>query len=185
MVSGRLLRALASAAALVMQFDGASAADDNSWTHSGRHGSVTLGVGALSQQWRTAFYVNRGFDAAVIRAYAAACGFSFALRNEGGAAIATRLQDWRAVGADGSEVVLNLPERWATEWERAGVAPAARIAFRWAQFQSENVFEPGDWIMGMATLAAPPQPPFRLIARYRDTGGEHEIIVEGLDCARD
>lgn len=185
MVSGARVRTWAAATALAILFTGANAADDDTGTRSGRHGSVTLTVGALTPQWRTAFYVNRGFAAPVIRPYAAACGFSFALRNEGGTAIATRLDAWRAVGADGTEIALKLPESWEAEWERAGVAQPARIAFRWAQFQSENTFEPGDWIMGMATLAAVPQAPFRLLARYRDSGGEHEIVVDQLDCARD
>jgi hypothetical protein len=164
---------------------GICSADDNNWSHSGRHGSVTLGVSTLPQKWRSAFYVNRGFGATVIRPYATACGFSFGMRNEGGVTIETRLSDWRAVGADGTEIPLRSPESWEAEWERADVSQSARIAFHWAQFQSENIFEPGDWIMGMATLAAAPQPPFRLLASYRDSGGEHEIVIEQLNCARD
>jgi hypothetical protein len=37
--------------------------------------------------------------------------------------------------------------------------------------------------MGMATLAAPPKSPFRLIANYRDSGGDHEIVIEQINCA--
>jgi len=170
---------------LVLACTGAGAAGVDSWTHHGRNGSVSLAVGALPQKWRAAFYINRGFAAAVIQPYAAACGFSFGMRNEGDGTIETRLGDWRAIGADDAEIALRLPESWEAGWARAGVAPAARITFRWAQFQSENIFAPGDWIMGMATLAAPPQPPFKLLARYRDSGGEHEIVIERLDCAHD
>lgn len=163
----------------------ARAAEDMAWPHQGRQGSVTLGVGTLAQKWRSAFYVNRGFSAAVIQPYASACGFSFAMRNEGHGAITTRLGDWRAVDAQGKSIPFRLPESWEREWEQAGVVQAARIAFHWAQFQSENTFEPGDWIMGMATLAAVPTSPFQLIARYRDAEGAHEIVLEQLQCAHD
>lgn len=161
------------------------AADDGAWSHGGQHGSVSLGVKPLPRSWRSAFYVNRGFSSQVISPYAAACGFSFGMRNEGTATVETRLKEWRAVDAAGKEIRFRLPESWDVEWERADVPPSARIAFHWAQFQSENTFEPGDWIMGMATLAAMPQRPFRLIANYRDSRGEHEIHIEQLDCAPD
>lgn len=160
-----------------------AATADKPPSHIGGHGSVTLSISPLPQQWRSAFYVNRGFDAAVIHPYASACGFSFAMQNEGSSAIETRLKDWRAIGADGAEVRVKLPESWEAEWAQAGVSQTARIAFHWAQFQSENVFQSGDWIMGMVTLAAPPKSPFRLIANYRDSGGDHEIVIEQINCA--
>jgi len=161
----------------------AGQAVEGEWSHQGRHAGVTLGVMPLTAQWRSAFYVNRGFPAEVIQPYAAACGLSFGLRNAGEAPVDARLADWRAVGADGQQIPLRLPETWEAQWAEAGVPQPARIAFRWAQFQSESHFEPGDWIMGMATLSAVPAAPFRLIARYRDAGGEHEIVVDKLACA--
>jgi hypothetical protein len=71
------------------------------------------------------------------------------------------------------------------EWVKSGVSEAARIAFRWAQFQSENTFEPGDWIMGMATLEVPLSGTFRLVTQYRDDKGNHEIVLDMLSCAKD
>jgi hypothetical protein len=151
--------------------------------HFVRQGAVALGADPLSAASRTAFYAARGFSAAAIGSYAEACGFSFGMQNAGGGAVRTRLADWHAVGADGTRIGFTPPEDWDAQWERAGVPQAARIAFRWAQFQAENVFEPGDWIMGMATLAARPAAPFRLVARYRDAKGDHEIVIEQLACA--
>jgi len=161
----------------------AGQAVEGEWSHQGHHAGVTLGVMPLTAQWRSAFYVNRGIPAEVIQPYAAACGLSFGLRNAGEAPVDARLADWRAVGADGQQIPLRLPETWEAQWAAAGVPQPARIAFRWAQFQSESHFEPGDWIMGMATLNTAPAAPFRLIARYRDAGGEHEIVVDKLACA--
>lgn len=161
----------------------AAAQDGVDMRHFVRQGYVALGANPLTAATRTAFYAARGFSAAAIRPYAQACGFSFGMQNAGGLAVRTRLADWHAVGADGRRVALRPPEEWDARWEQAGLPTAARIAFRWAQFQAENLFEPGDWIMGMATLSARPAAPFRLVARYRDAKGDHEIVLDQLACA--
>lgn len=156
---------------------------DIQWRHRAHSGPVEVMANPLASVSRGSFYEARGFAAAAIRPYAESCGFSFGVKNGGRLAIRTRLADWRAIGADGEAVAFKLPEAWDTEWQQAGVSPAARIAFRWAQFQSENTFEPGDWIMGMATLTRVPVPPFRLLVRYQDEKGDHEIVVDKLVCA--
>lgn len=156
------------------------------WRHRATQSGVSLTANPLGAEQRTAFYLARGFSSENIQPYAQSCGFSFGLQNGGSRALVTQLADWRAVGADGKTILLRLPETWETDWLAAAVSPAARIAFRWAQFQSTNTFEPGDWIMGMASFATPPVAPFRLIARYRTLEGDqsvHEIILDGLACA--
>lgn len=166
----------------------AAAEGDIEWRHRATQAAVTLSVNPLGTASRTAFYVGRGFTASAIRPYAQACGFSFGMQNDSAATLDVRLADWYAVDAAGQRIALRPPAAWDADWATAGVAEAARIAFRWAQFQSENTFEPGDWIMGMATLAAPPLAPFSLVARYRDhhdQRGDHEIIIDGLACAND
>jgi hypothetical protein len=151
--------------------------------HVVRQGEVTLAANPLTAAARTAFYAARGFTAEMIQPYAQACGLSFGMQNHGASTVSTRLADWQAAGADGKRIALRLPEVWEVQWEQAGVPQAARIAFKWAQFQAENTFEPGDWIMGMATLASKPPAPFRLIAHYRDHKGNHEIVLDSLECA--
>jgi hypothetical protein len=146
---------------------------------------VTITANPLSTASRTSFYEGRGFTSAIIHPYARSCGFSFGMQNAGSWPITTRLADWRAIGADGRQVPFRLPEEWDADWERLDVAQATRIAFRWAQFQSENIFEPGDWIMGMAVLKDVPAIPLRLVTRYRDNKGDHEIVLDGLTCAQD
>jgi len=172
--------ALLGSAALVVRAD-----DDTSWSHRAVQGAVTLTANPLSSESRMAFYGARGFPEATIRPYAQACGFSFGMQNDGTSTLITRLADWHAVSADGKRVALRLPEAWDIEWAKAGVPEAARIAFRWAQFQAENTFQSGDWIMGMATLEVPLSGTFRLVARYRDDKGNHEIVLDKLLCAKD
>jgi len=180
-MNARLLLAclLFPAAGLPARADG-----DIEWRHRTTQGAATLTASPITPASRTSFYIGRGFSAATIRPYADACGFSFGMQNGGAKALTTRLADWHAVGTDGRKVALRLPQSWDADWEKAGVAQAARIAFKWAQFQAENVFEPGDWIMGMATLEAAPAAPFRVVARYRDDKGDHEIVLDKLACAR-
>ncbi len=172
-------------AVLALQTGECLAADEIEWHHRAAQGHVTLTANPLGAAQRTAFYQARGFSATAIRPYAQACGFSLGLRNMGTRSIRTRLADWRAIGADGRQVALRLPAKWETDWARASVPESARIAFRWAQFQAENDFDAGDWIMGMATLESPLPGNFRLIARYRDDKGSHEIALDGLSCAHD
>ena len=158
---------------------------DIEWRHRATQGAVTLSANPLGLASRTAFYSARGFAAEAIRPYAQACGFSFGIQNGGVGTLSTRLADWRAVGTDGRAVRLRLPAEWDLQWAKAHVPEAARIAFRWAQFQAENVFEAGDWIMGMATLEAPLSGSFRLVARYHDEKGNHEIVLDKLACGHD
>lgn len=155
------------------------------WQHRAFHGNVTVTANPLGIESRTSFYLGRGFTAESIQTFARSCGFSIGMHNAGSRPITTRLADWRAIGADGRDVPFRQPAAWDADWERLGVPQAARIAFRWAQFQSENNFAPGDWIMGMAALKEVPAAPFRLVARYHDNKGDHEIVLDGLGCARD
>jgi hypothetical protein len=160
-------------------------ADDFTWNHRATQGAVTLTANPLDSAARTAFYLARGFSEESIRPYATACGFSFGMHNNGSVVLSTRLPEWYFIGADGRRVAIRLPEAWDADWEQAGVSQAARIAFRWSQFQTEITFQPGDWIMGMATLEESPSAPFRLVARYRDEKGNHELVLDRLSCAQD
>lgn len=172
-------------AAFAMLASACIADEDIDWRHRASQDGVTLSASPLSRAQRTAFYMARGFTESSIRPYAQACGFSFGMQNGGTGTLSTRLADWRAVSADGRTVSLRLPAEWDLQWSEAQVPEPARIAFRWAQFQAENTFDAGDWIMGMATLDAPPPGSFRLIARYHDGKGSHEIALEHLACGRD
>lgn len=184
-MSIRQLAAIASLSVGSLLAVNGYAMDGIAWSHRTEQGSVTLTANPLGGISRSAFYEARGFPAEAIRPYAQACAFSFGMQNNGTATLTTRLADWQAIGRDGRRVALRLPDSWDAGFEKAGVPPAARIAFRWAQFQAENTFEPGDWIMGMATLEQPLPGTFRLVARYRNDRGNHEIVLDRLACAHD
>ena len=178
-------RPFAIFAAIAMQAAVCHAAEDIEWLHRAAQDGVTLTANPLTAEQRTAFYIARGFSEAAIRPYTQTCGFSFGMRNTGARLVRTVLADWRAIGVDGRRVRLRPPAAWDTDWVLANVSEPARIAFRWAQFQAENTFEVGDWIMGMATLESPLPGSFRLIAHYHDEKGTHEIVLDKLACRRD
>lgn len=180
----KLFVAFATFAAFAALTNACHAAEDIEWRYRAAQKDVMLTANPLTAEQRTAFYVARGFSEVAIRPYAQACGFSFGMRNTGARPVRTTLVDWHAIGGDGRRARLRPPATWDTAWVLANVSEPARIAFRWAQFQAENTFEAGDWIMGMATLESPLPGRFRLIARYHDEKGDHEIVLDNLVCSR-
>ena len=171
-------------AVFVMRAGACLAADEIEWLHRAARGGVTLTANPLTAAQRTAFYLARGFAEPAIRPYAQACGFSFAMRNSGAGPVRTALADWQAVGADGRRAGLRPPAAWGAEWVRANVTEPARVAFRWAQFQADLAFAPGDWIMGMAALERRPDGAFRLNIPLSLDRRRHEITLDALACAQ-
>lgn len=160
----------------------AQEAGDIEWRYHVQRGAVTLKLNPLGNAQRQAFYVARGFTAEQIAPYARSCGFSLGFLNNSAQELHTDLRNWYAVDRTGQKTSLRLPEAWDAEWSRHQLASTQRIAFRWAQFQRENTFEPGDWIMGMATLETPVGGPFRLVAPYRLGQEIQEISIDELRC---
>lgn len=169
-------------AALLVFCAGLAGAQD--WRFRAERNGVTLSANPLSAAQRIAFYGARGFPAGTVAPYAEACGFSLSLANGSAGSLRFDLAEWAVVGARNRHAFVPM-EAWQTEWARRQVPESARIAFRWAQFPSAQVFAPGDWIMGMAVLDGRPPGKFHLIARYHDDKGSHEIILEDLACADD
>lgn len=160
----------------------ADEAGDIEWRHLVQRGSVTLKLNPLGSTQRQAFYVARGFTAEQIAPYARSCGFSIGFLNNSPQELHTDLRTWYVMDRAGQKTSLRLPDAWDAEWARHQIASAQRIAFRWAQFQRENTFEPGDWIMGMATLERSVSGPFQLVAPYRLGQEIQEITIDGIRC---
>lgn len=148
---------------------------------AGAAAEPALAVNPLRAEQVVSFYTARGFSAEAIAPYAGACVVSFTFRNESESALRFRLADWAA--SDGTR--FTPLEEWESQWRRRGVAEAARIGFRWAQFPPEQEFAPGDWIMGMAALERRPAGSFRILGRYSDDKGQHEFTSPELACAGD
>lgn len=158
-----------------------AAAHSQSARHGARDG-VAVKATPLTRSAVLSFYLARGFSAEAIAPYADACVLSFEFQNNTKKPLRLRLADWRTGGAAGS-IPFRLPASWEDEWARRGVAEPARIAFRWAQFQSELEFAPGDWIMGMAALARRQDGAFRLTIPYTLNDRKNEVTLDQLACA--
>lgn len=148
----------------------------------GAHGVALRLTQILPDQVR-AFYLSRGFAAEDAELYAAACVFMTVLRNDAApGALNFRLADWQ-VRVRGERRVPRPVEDWLALWQQRGVPQPARIAFRWAQFPSEQEYEPGEWNQGMLAVGLPPGERFDLAARWQLAGKTEEGVLTDVRCA--
>jgi hypothetical protein len=109
----------------------------------------------ISPDQARAFYQARGFSAEAAERYASECVFMTVVRNIGDSPVEHRLADWRYLSAGQPPRSIRSKDEWEAIWSGLGVAEAARIAFSWAQFPTEQSFAPGDWNQGMTTYSVP------------------------------
>lgn len=102
-----------------------------------------------------AFYQARGFSAEAAEHYASECVFMTVVRNIGDSPVEHRLADWHYLSTAQPPRPIRSKDEWEALWSQLGVAEAARIAFAWAQFPTEQRFAPGDWNQGMTTYSVP------------------------------
>ena len=61
----------------------------------------------------------------------------------------------------------------------------ALLAFRWAQFPTEQEYEVGgDWNQGMLSIGLPPGSLFDLIVHWDINGKTYETKLLGVQCAK-
>ncbi len=153
-------------------------------TRETRVSGVYLSLTQILPDQVRAFYLGRGFDADSAELLATrACVFQTVFRNESVAdGIAFNLAEWSVRTARG-EQPLKLEREWQQEWERRGVAPGPRTAFRYALFPTEHRYEVGDWNMGMTTYALPLGSRFDLRFTWLADGKRHEAVMTAVRCA--
>ncbi len=140
------------------------------------------------------FFQARGFSAAQADDIATQCIMQSSVMNSGGEKeklpVSVVLKDWR-VRVDGQIQPIKLKEDWAKQWAAitdAGqqVKQAARIAFRWSTFPSEQSFEPnGDYNWGMISFGLKPGTVFDLQAVWYVDGQLQSHWINGIECAQD
>jgi hypothetical protein len=190
-----LVRALAAALAGA-GLSGASAAEPSpridpdtrlaTWTLRDGALSVDL-VQRLPDQTR-AFFQGRGFSAATADEFARACVFQAILANGAsggsGPVVSIDLRRWRVDAGQGPGP-LPVEAGWQPRWEAAGVSQAARIAFRWALFPTEQVFMPGDHGWGMIPFGPAPGTPFDLTMVWSEDGVSRTARLPAIHCTPD
>ncbi len=130
-----------------------------------------------------AFYQARGFSAEAAERYASECVFMTVVRNIGDGPVEHRLADWHYLSAGQAPRTIRSKDEWEAIWSGLGVAEAARIAFTWAQFPTEQSFAPGDWNQGMTTYSVPRGGHFDLHFVWRAGGRTLSGKLDHVRCA--
>ena len=157
-------------------------ADTGAETWSTQAHGVTLRLTQILPDQARAFYINRGFSAEAVEPYATACVYMTVLRNDASpGAVGFALKDWR-IREKGEERPLKPVEEWMAQWQQKGLPEPARIAFRWAQFPTEQEYELGEWNQGMLAVDLPPGSRFDLVARWQVSGTSYEGVLTDVRC---
>ncbi len=140
------------------------------------------------------FFLARGFKRNIANQIANACVFQTIIRNTGSTTLAEQsdqnainvsLKQWRIQFKD-KTIPLKLKEDWIDNWPLSSVKPAARHAFRWASFPTEQAFHPtGDYNWGMITFGLSPGDVFDLQIQWQIAGAAHKAVIKNIQCAPD
>lgn len=156
------------------------------WRWEGEGLSLEI-VQRLPDQTR-AFFQARGFTPQNAERIAQSCVMQTIIRNNGSApgdgVLGVDLSEWWVVDK-GTRKPVKLRSHWAQKWNQSGVPKAARIAFHWALFPSQQRFEPHDYNWGMTTYGLAPGAVFDLHFVWRWNGRRYQQMFKGVECAAD
>lgn len=156
------------------------------WTLRDGALSVDL-VQRLPDQTR-AFFIGRGFSTASADELARGCVFQAILANAAsggsGPVVSIALRRWSVDAGQGPDP-LPVEAGWQPRWEAADLSHAARIAFRWALFPTEQTFMPGDHGWGMIPFGPAPDTRFDLSLVWSEDGVERTARLNSIHCTPD
>ncbi len=151
-------------------------------------GNFELELTQLLPDQTRAFFLARGFSKEIANAIATACIMQTIGRNsaEQGVpgSIDVDLKQWRMLH-DGAESPIKLKEQWDSEWSATEVSDAARLAFRWATFPTQQNFAHGDYGWGMSSFGLVPGERFDLKVVWSAAGVQKESWIRGIQCAEE
>ncbi len=156
-------------------------------------GNLKLKIAQILPDNNRAFFIARGFPKAISDKLATSCLMQTIVKNtatdKNAKAITIKLKDWQIKPLDKSDEKLQglkLKETWNAEWSKDDISPAARIAFRWATFPSEQTFEPaGDYNWGINSFSLPPKSQFNLNIIWHEGSEQKNIWIHNIQCAED
>ena len=137
-----------------------------------------------------AFFQARGFSKDEADRIATHCVLQAIGKNTShlpnGSSIEYNLADWTLL-VNGKQQKIKLKSDWEHEWaQHEHVSKAARIAFRWATFPSQQNFEPdGDFNWGMISFGLPPGAVFDLQVKWRQNNQLHQQWIKQIQCPED
>jgi hypothetical protein len=134
------------------------------------------------------FFLARGFSRELADDIATACVLQTIVRNRGkpgtGKPVVIDLGQWRMVH-DGNHGTIRLKEDWIASWPEGSVSQAARLAFRWATFPTEQEFRPGDYNWGMTAYGLAPGAVFDLNVIWQQGGETQSGWIRRIECPAD
>jgi hypothetical protein len=156
------------------------------WQLSDESMSLRL-VQRLPDQTR-GFFMARGFAPEHAERIAQSCVFQTVFHNTSHTGqpspLEYNLRDW-VVHVDGRQQGLKTREDWAPEWQQLGAPQAARIAFEWALYPTQQTYRPGDYNWGMSIFGLAPGTRFNLEVVWRQHGSIHSELIRDVECAPD
>ena len=148
------------------------------------HG-VSFSLTQILPEQAQAFYVNRGFTLKQIEPYTSSCIYMSVLRNDNAPGMIHFISNNWSVFTEGKSQSLVSVDNWVQQLTTKNTKKSALVAFRWAQFPSEQEYEPGgDWNQGMLSVGLPPGSQFDVIARWDIDGKAYEAKLQGARCAK-
>ncbi len=151
-------------------------------------GNFELELAQLLPDQTRAFFLARGFSKQIANTIATSCIMQTIGRNsaekEISASIDVDLKRWRMLH-NGAESPVKLKEQWDSEWSAGEVIDAARLAFRWATFPTQQNFAHGDYGWGMTSFGLVPGERFDLKVVWSAAGVQKEAWIRGIQCAEE
>ena len=136
-----------------------------------------------------AFFQGRGFSTKIANDLAVSCIFQAIGTNigkpENAQPVSYSLKDWQ-IKINNKIQALKLKETWKAQWLPSEVKPAARIAFTWATFPTQQTFASGgDYGWGMVSVGLPPESTFDLKVVWKQNNKTRSTWIRRLTCPQD
>ncbi len=136
-----------------------------------------------------AFFQARGFSRKVANDIALSCIFQAIGKNISNSkhvnSISYSLKDWE-LRVNNKLQNIKLKETWGKEWSTSDVNAAAKIAFTWATFPTQQIFaSEGDYGWGMISFGLPPKSVFDLKVVWKDNNKIKSAWIHSITCPKD
>lgn len=154
-------------------------------------GNIELELIQRSPQQTRSFFQARGFSSKIANDIATSCVFQTIVRNSerenSDDSISVSLKKWYLTSSDNEkQVPIKLKETWDQEWKENDITTAARIAFRWATFPTEQDYQPGgDFNWGMISFGPKPEVAFDLQIFWEQGTQKHSALLKNIHCPAD
>ena len=134
-----------------------------------------------------AFFIARGFSSEIAQTISQHCIYQMIVHNKSnvdsdGKTLYLSLKNWHIKHNDVLKQVMQ-KEVWNKQWSAGAISQAARIAFRWATFPTEQVFKPtGDYGWGMVSMGLKPGEFFDLQVVWKENEVVKKAWIKGMQC---